>query len=431
MNDSQFEAQLGHWLAEGPRTAPARLAGSVASYALAHPRGRFGGWRALMAGAGVLVRPAPIALRPLVLLVLLALTFALGAAFYAAWHNNAVLPLPSPTVQPSPGPAGHVCPPGSAPNAPGSPDQARPWVVSSGGNAGLRRTDPITFDSSRGQVLVVTRSPLALWTFDVCSNTWAKSDIDLSTGGGSAFSFLVYDPTLDTLFAEELYGTQLGAFDLAAGTHALVAKPPFALGKQAVLRPATDQLIVRQSQGSRLASYDVVSASWAELAQFGEVPPAGGSAALMAYDESADLLVLYSSNSGTPPAEQWQPQTYEYDFASSTWTLTGDAPELDFAYGLAGPYQMAYDASFGRVVLFNRYAAISYDAASHHWDSLQLRPYLTGDLASWWNSITYDSVNHRIVVLGPYSDGVFAVDAVNETWQLLLSPTEPYLTPPT
>lgn len=413
MNDSQLEAQLGQWLAEGPRAAPARLAGSAASYALAHPRGRSGGWRALMAGAGGLVRPMQIALRPLVLLVLLALTFALGAAFYAAWHNNALLPLPSPTDQPSP--AAFACPLGAMPDNPGPADQPRPWAP----NAENLRVGPSTFDSRRGQVLVATGS--LLWTFDVCGNAWAaRSELDPNPAGAGDFSFLVYEAGLDALLTN--HGGKLRVFDLAFGASTDI-RPPFDLGSQAVMRVATRDLIVRDAAKSRLALYDIASGAWSELDQFGDVPPAGGSAELMGYDASVDRLVIYSANSATPPVEQWTPRTYEYDFATSTWTRTGDAPEMDFPYGIAGGYEMTYDAAHGRVILFEKYGGFSYDIDTHQWDDLRLSPFVSGDLASIWNSVAYDSVNRRVVVVGPNTDAVFAVDALDATWHVLVQPT--------
>jgi hypothetical protein len=132
--------------------------------------------------------------------------------------------------------------------------------------------------------------------------------------------------------------------------------------------------------------------------------------------------VLYSRNSWNPGS--WEPRTYEYDFATSTWTREADPPAVDLTAGI-GRCEMAYDEALGRVVIFSHYGGISYDAAGHGWELVNLDPGLT---SSYFSALVYDSVNKRLVVfdggggLG-FPRGVIAVDPVTQSWQTLLKPS--------
>lgn len=413
MNDSQLEAQLGHWLSEGPRTAPARLAGSAATYALEHPRHRSGGWRALMAGAGVLVRPTPIALRPLVLLVLLALTFALGAAFYAAWHNSAVVP------------HGYVCPSDSNPDETGPAGQQLPWT----GTRLDRGWGPLFFDATSHQIFAIDRNPMSVWAFDVCHNTWAPTAIALDGIEAPQIMFLADGGA--TLVIDEFPNKaalpgdhRLAAYGLTTGTRRELGLVPFGRNGDVAYRVQPGERVSGQVVvlwEGQLWAYDPAAGLWQQLAALGDLPPAYGLSE-MGYDPSADRLILYTRfDYWTTPQhpDQWGPRVYEFDFASSTWTRAPD-PVIDIPISWSGKsHHFAIDEVARQVVAyFGDANAVRYDSTRHQFDVLDIAPAPSPYLGRFQPAVVYDSINRRLVVISWLDDtfDMVALDINRGQW---------------
>ena len=429
MDDDIFERHLSTWLADGRNAASSWVVPSVIDHAQRNPRGvpfRVRWSEAMRAVAAV--HPGSAGNRWAMVVIAALLVVALAGIGYIGARGLLVAP-PSPTPVPShsptPSSVAFVCPPGTDPNTLGPVDQTRPWT----GDGSFYDAGPFTFDSARGVALIgLSGSPSSLWQFDVCTNTWARSSIALKSA--QAPQILVYDLATDQLLADEgptdagaqavHSDTRLVSYDLGTGTRTVNATLPFDSQRvHAVFRPSAGQLVVRDDGASLLWSYDVSSDTWAELGQAGDVPPAEGTARLLAYDPTVDRLVLYSRNGSDVPPGPWEPRTYEYDFGTSTWTREADPLFVGSAYGgIAGG--VTYDGALGRVMVFSGYGGITYDAAKHQWEALQLSPWLS-DAPSYSDELAYDSTNKRIVVFDLAGSAVRAIDAVNGTWQMLLA----------
>lgn len=297
-------------------------------------------------------------------------------------------------------PIGEVfaCPAGSTPDEPGPIDQVRP------------PDDPsaVAFDRRAGRLVAVTNAGdgIQTWTFDVCTNSWARMDPVREPPSFEAVH-LVYDVDSDTTIAAEM-GKPTWAYDLQADTWTRKGVPPDIANERWfgwTYDPESGLVIV--AADDEVWSYDVDIDRWTRISR---APWSSG--ATLAYDGTVDRIVAYTRTA-----------TWLLDIRSGTWSKSiADSPAV---YSLWGMNDYApvilYDTAAGRTVvadLQGRTAA--YDATEDRWEILSaetgpgVRPQLPFSV--------YDPVNERLVGLN--ADSVLAFDLTTRERIVLLEPTE-------
>lgn len=332
-----------------------------------------------------------------------------------------------------------ACPPGSTPDEPGPLEQARP-----GGFVKM------AFDRDAGRIVAfdprsVGDPVVNVWTFDVCTNRWARSGVSWERFGGGRAGGLqaVYDEDSDLTVAIAGDGSVV-AYDAETDTlsereHAR-AVPPLRL-----VYDAASGLVLAWSLAddpAELWSYDVETDAWARVPEEGPSLGATSDHVLLAYDRSARLLVVFhgDSCSGCPVGDV----TRVFDIAAGSWrgwleTGTAPAPDVNTGYFASGA-EIAYDESAQRTVVFSDGKVVAYDAAARRWETrygdLPRSSYVYGVVGRLGHAIVYDPVNERIVVYGGSvrtrdrwvgkADDVWAFDLSTDTWIQLLAPSQPY-----
>jgi hypothetical protein len=441
MNELDFDRRLAAWLREPAPEPSGRIMRAVVDHARvrAPARSLRALWTRPQPALGMR-RPYGVVLRPVLLLILLTLAFALGGFVYASMqHTVVVVPTPLPTSTPAR--VSFVCPPGTHPDQPGPVGQARPDAMTQGGR--------YAYDEASGRVVLAGKTlaaginvgPTAIWTFDVCTNTWRNSAI---TALPTVPSAMVYSEASDFTFmfrGDGPYNSWVQAFGRDPGADSLTMRGelPDSLrgpwGQQAVYRAATGDVVVRAGDGSAMWAYEPKGA-WHQLAEAGDIP-APRYVQLLAYDRSVDRLILYTLGSSPNSVEDAQePIGYEFDFGTSTWTRQATSPPLlPFPYGdLSSQREVAYDAAHQRTVAFTVGEVIAYDATAHAWevlfDSAMGGTTDVNDVSRRWGiALVYDSVNQRVVSFGGNrlttdslaADDVIAFDLDTRTWTTLLA----------
>jgi Galactose oxidase, central domain len=453
MNELDFDRRLAAWLREPAPEPSDRILSAVVDHARvrAPARGLRALWTRPQPALGMR-RPYGVVLRPVLLLILLTLAFALGGFVYASMqHTVVVVPTPLPTSTPAP--VSFVCPPGTSPDQPGPVDQARPDATTQRSGYAIDETSGrvvggrYAFDRQSGRVVLAGQTltegtnggPATIWTFDVCTNAWRKSAVTTLPTVPSA---MAYSEAADVTF---LFGADgpgnsslpVLAYDAEADSLTVRGELPDSLHGawplQAVYRAATGEVVVREYGSGALWVYDLAG-TWRRLAEAGDIP-AQRYLQLLAYDRSVDRLILYTlSADGTrePP----EPVGYEFDFDTSAWTRqTVLPPLLPFPYGDIGSFhEMAYDEVHQRTVAFSQGQVIAYDATAQAWevlfDSAMDRTPDDNDVSHRQEiALVYDPVNQRILSFGGYRwtsgwiavDDVIAFDLHNRTWTTLLA----------
>jgi hypothetical protein len=369
------------------------------------------------------------------------------------------------------------CPPGSTPDQPGPADQAaRPgWHIV--GSA---------MDSQSGRLVVVADAGVT-FTFDVCTNTWQQIMTLHSPDPPYLPYRLAYDPIGDVVLAVTVVPTTapeavrravsgppattdafvrvgdpvpaaavLGvwAYSVDSKEWTQLASAWFPVGfepttfENVVFDPGTRRVLMLIGSGAEegpkdlsLWAYDEV---WHGLAQVGgEIPISPPSARpRLSLDLAARQLVLALIDEVTAG------QTWTFDLGTNTWTDQHAQPPLmyitDFGEGTT------FDPIAHKTVAYGENGILAtYRTGDDHWDVVapgpgwpphgtfrtRLGTEWTGALARYGQSLVYDPVNQRILMVGghhidnpgawggPGSRDVWAYDLPTNTWTELVHST--------
>jgi len=429
MNERETERRLRDWLdAQAPAVVPDDLRRAVAAVPVTVQLG----WPDRLAAAFGPRRAAAPRLAWVLLLVAALLAAVIAAMLVGG--SQPVRPLPAveapalpvgtppPRVSVSLGPV-TTCAPGSRPDEPGPVDQARP---PSGG--------AMAFDRASGKIVLVGGSgggdPVATWTFDVCTNTWAEmhpaSEPDVGFMG-----MLAYDAASGYTIYKTPGSRRVWAFDLASDSWTRRTDAPTAAnGYRLAYDSAAEQVVALQvAPPHRMWSFDGAADVWEPFEQGADVWPVPSDSdlhILLAYDASVDRLVGYDRG-----------EVRLFDLGTGTWSPPR-APSPSFGYGgyWSNGGEIGYDEAAQRTILFSNGHVIAYDAATDRWETLYGKDYTFPDecgihpecRSQPW--MVYDPVNQRLVVYsgnvyatpaGYYpSDDVLAFDTQTREWSVLL-----------
>jgi hypothetical protein len=208
-------------------------------------------------------------------------TALLGGTLFVEAQLERRVPAIVPPIVPA-----FICPPGSAPDALGPADQARPP------GAG-----PMAFDRAAGKVLMLASR--GTWTFDVCSNTWTRLQ---SRSGPHTGLALVDDPGADLIIGVDY-------------PEHPVASPPHAW------------------------AYSLADNTWIRKG------PAPDYVARLWYDAASAQVAAWAAESDDEPGTIWT-----YDVATDAWAAVGALEVVGgYGWNTPGDL-LAYDASLDRVV---------------------------------------------------------------------------------
>ena len=327
-----------------------------------------------------------------------------------------------------------ACPPGSTPDEPGQAGQAAPL----GGNLKM------AFDRDSARIVALVgrldggSGSWETWTFDVCTNRWARPRPDREpTVAASRETQLVYDPGSDLTIAigpdghPWVYDLDENSWTAKRGWRSRGDYPDVAS-----LRLAFDPvsgLIFAQviSSGDSWAppqdlwTYDVETDSWEQVRQAGDMPPGtSGDHLLLAYDPSVDRIVAFGASRRT---------TQLLDPRTGAWTRGASGPSVNTGYWASGG-EIAYDEARLRTVVFSDGLVGAYDATADRWETLFGSSTCcgTGPQNRLQPAMVYDPVNERLVVAGGeyrtadglvLADDVWAFDPAPRTWTQLVAPS--------
>lgn len=373
-------------------------------------------------------------------------------------------PAQAPTQVPAEAPTQPVhpvasCPQGSEPDTPGPATQARPSFGEGGAFASM--------DTESG-VVVVVDGDAGTWTFDVCTNTWAKQ----ATKGSppSEWPRLVYDAASDLTYA---FGEDaVFTYDAESATWARVnSQDMVADGPTGhswfFMDPERRTVYSYNTESGEMTSYDLARNRWAPVEQ-GTVRPPIGVDAVGAFDASVGRIVLKVSFAGAtgevgidiPDTPSVYGQTWTFEPATGTWTkIDAYTPELNFGYFPWGG-EVAYDTTHRKTVVFADSKLVTFDAATGVWTTAahgkgwpaeappgpplvirhtdgpdELLTMTVGPLARHGHALVDDPVNGRVLMLGgqyrsgkdadnPWDEGtdVWAYDVDTNTWTIVVPP---------
>ncbi len=159
-----------------------------------------------------------------------------------------------------------------------------------------------------------------IWTFDVCTNTWQRIARAPKRG---PWPQLTYDADSDLTV---MIGRSVTAYDLDHNAWAAKVDAPIPFPGWPVYDPVSGLLFVFVSDAERseMRTYDVDTDRWREVEQKGVVPFATANE-LLAYDASADRIVLYTPDACVAVEDDASvdcggDRTFEFDPRSHTWS---------------------------------------------------------------------------------------------------------------
>jgi hypothetical protein len=323
-----------------------------------------------------------------------------------------------------------TCPPGSNPNAPGPPDQARPEPSGWGFGA---------VDTASG-LLVTLRwdSPepgsAETWAFDLCTNTWRLMSPPIDPP--SSISHMVYDAQSDLIVAIGDGDTSAGAWvydtdidvwtragDVPIGTYMSVA----------VYDPVADVILIINPDHTW--AFDVDTGTWEQRSD----PPDWGyqPSVHAAFDATLGRIVAWTISAAESESDVQVPRTSTYDTATDTWErLDLTTPWITMGYGVWGGH-MAHDTASGLTVLLSPDGIATLDSQVPTWEYEPQPGDSPGDeigpLDRWNHGVVADPINDRIVVFGgdrfvTYLDepgrkahDIWAFNPTTREWTLLLA----------
>jgi hypothetical protein len=314
-----------------------------------------------------------------------------------------------------------LCPPGSDPDLPGPADQARPPT----------QLISMTFDREARQIVLLgtnlegASETTETWTFDVCTNRWARR----GGAGAPERALLAYDGDSRAVvgFAPQGSGEAVYAsvFERATGSWDRRSAAPIHQLLGVVYEPRSGQIVVHgetsESAGPELWAYDVERDAWARLRQI-DAPALGSDPQheLLAYDPGRARVVLHLID-----------RSWEYDPANGRWSAErASSPPVNGGY-FGNPGSIATDEASERIVIYSEGQVLAYDGGAGRWeriDTLERDPDRPG--ARFGQSIVYDPLNRRLVVYGGWQaypcvdpDDLWAFDPLAGEWTLLLAQT--------
>lgn len=351
-----------------------------------------------------------------------------------------------------------TCPQGSEPDTAGPASQERP---------DLYGVSPAV-DSQSGVVVVVDTNA-DTWTFDVCTNTWAKPVTNGSPP--SQFPHLVYDAASDLTYA---FGDGVSTYDVESATwtevDTAVSELAGAAASQRLVADPTHRVVYLLTEAGELSSYDLAENRGSPVEQGAVRPPSQGSGDVAAFDPSVGRIILkvHSNYSGPFPTDPpptpapVYPQTWTFDPGTGTWAkLDAYTPEFNFGYGALGT-EMTYDPASRKALVFSDGRLATFDAANGAWttavpgkgwpetavpDSPDVIRHTdgpdeqvaigVGPLSRLYHGIVHDPINGRVLIFGGevrtvddgdgWRDGtdVWAYDVRTNTWRMLVPAEKP------
>jgi hypothetical protein len=289
----------------------------------------------------------------------------------------------------------------------------------------------MAFDRQSGRIVLLAAGQT--WSFDVCTNTWARDPAQEPAGPLE----LVYD--IDSAATIGIgRDAEVWAYDLAANTWTRKGPAPRA-GTFRVLYDPVSGLIVAQAIGIERAemwTYHVETDAWSRLPQRG-APDLGSTAdhELIAYDTSTDRVVAYLTTGCV--GCMGRQNTWLFDPRTGSWsTASAVTPNVNTGYFASGG-EIAYDEATARTVVFSDGLVIAYEASADRWETVSGTARCCGEgetnrLGHW---MAFDPVNRRLVVYGGQvrtvagwveADDVLAFDPATGAWTQLLAPGTPY-----
>lgn len=326
-------------------------------------------------------------------------------------------------------PVGQVftCPPGSTPDEPGPVDQTRPNGVA-----------PMAFDDAAGKIVMLTDE--GTWTYDVCTNTWTL----MQSGPEASLLSLAYDPIADLTIGVDHTGDRVipaahtWTYDLEADTWTMRGPAPdhvvwldFDAGSAQVVAWSAEG----DDKPGTIWTYDVASDSWAAV---GALEVVGGygwghPGDLLTYDASLDRVVT----TGGIRTRLLDLRTNSVKDARAVppWADHCHWMSAFFCYGELASSPIAYDERSERTVVLVAGRMFAYEAVADRWDTI-FEPAGTGpgELARGIDGMSYDPVNHRLVVvvqseLFRPADSVLAFNTTTREWTILVAPSIAQPTP--
>lgn len=378
--------------------------------------------------AAMAVRGLTLPARVWALLLLAALVTGLVAGMLVVGSRAPELPAAvPPSVEP------FACPAGTNPDQPGPVDQARPpWSVP--------EVPEMAFDSRHGKLVAIADG--ATWTFDVCTNTWAKPQPNRQPPGANN---LVYDVDSGLTVASDSDG-RIWAYDLRADAWTERGQAPFDTGTIRLWfhEPSSGRVVALEDDrtndeafGFTPWSYDVATDTWTQMRR-GSPVIIGAHYELFTFEPSADRVIAYVATWSGSGAADWQfdARAWLYDVADAAWSRTSAVAPGVFTHGWGWSPAIAFDDAAGRTVMVGQGHLATYDATADRWDVLfggspEGAPEScgTGPECREMPRMVYDSVNERLVVFGGYvwtpagevwPDDLRAFDARTGTWTVLL-----------
>ena len=300
-----------------------------------------------------------------------------------------------------------ACPAGTNPDAPGPADQVRPpW--------GVADVPGMAFDSRHGTLVAIADG--ATWTFDVCTNTWARPQPGRQPTGDNN---LVYDLDSAVTLASDSEG-RMWAYDLEADTWTEKGRAPFDTGTIRLWfhEPSSGRVVALEDDriddetlGLIPWSYDVATDTWTQMRQ-GTSVALGAHYQFFTFEPPADRVIAYVSTWTPSGPSDWQfgARTWLYDVGGAAWSTTAAVAPPVFNHGMWGLSPgIGYDEAAARTVMVGQGHLATYDATADRWevlfggstegvpDSCGTRPE-----CRQMPAMVYDSVNERLVVFGGY-----------------------------
>jgi hypothetical protein len=265
---------------------------------------------------------------------------------------------------------------------------------------------------------VAITQDLETWTFDVCTNTWARMHPNQEPPRGTYG--LVYDVDSDMTIASDPTA-RTWVYDLKANTWTRKGDEPPLAGPFYIrfYDPVSGHVVAAgedsdiSTLGLTLWSYDVETDTWTPIPQAKPLT-IGPHYSDFAYDASVDRLVAYA-NAWKPAGDagdgNWlfEPRTWLFDIRTGTWSGTGAATP-GYSYGMWGIQPgIAYDEAAERTVMLGQGQSAAYDATADRWETLYVgtpwdEPGACGSRPECRRmpTLVYDPVNERLVVYGGF-----------------------------
>jgi hypothetical protein len=267
----------------------------------------------------------------------------------------------------------------------------------------------MAFDRRAGRVIVlvggeVPGTVVETWTFDVCSNTWARMHPDREPP--LQVQSLVYDVDSDLtigVHTKDWYEPpvigNVWAYDLEANTWTELGKAPT---RALRFHDPVSGLVFADG-----CSYDVETDTW--------IPnPSAVDCYDCVYDFSVDRAIVYGS-----PLEDGVLEAWLLDLRAGTWSRSG-AETPDCTMHAWAPPAIVYDEAAERTVVTGYPNMCAYDASEDRWEILNERD----PSRAVPKPTVYDPVNRRLLVFESWLGDVAAFDLVTREWTVLLEREE-------